>query len=302
MTDETSKPYDSGSKRLLALSAQALLDWLCPGLRFTGYFSEQLYSRKIEPDAMIEACNENNERELTHFEFQSSPDPDMAQRMLEYSTLAFGRYRCPVRSYVLYLRENNERPQAPLLRRHRNEKPYLWFDYEEIHLWKTPYRQILDENWQGLFPLVPLMEGGAHREVIEELITHFQPAHDTITKERLALTRLFASLAFDKNDIATHMWIERRFAMLEEILRDTYIYQHDVAVGLEQGREQERQNLQDILMSTIQARFPRLSDLAQKQLELIQDVTILRALTKKVSTASTQKEARKYLLTWQQTN
>jgi hypothetical protein len=187
-----------------------------------------------------------------------------------------------------------------MLRKHRNEKPYLWFSYEEIHVWKTPYHQILDENWQGLFPLVPLMEGGARREVIEELITRFQPVHDTITKERLALTRLFASLAFDKDDVATHTWIERRFAMLEEILRDTYIYQHDVAVGREQERHARLQDLRDILMGSIQVRFPRLSDLAQKQLELIQDVTVLSALTKKVSTASTQKEARKYLLTWQQ--
>ncbi len=125
---------------------------------------------------------------------------------------------------------------------------------------------------------------------------------DTITKERLALTRLFASLAFDKEDIETHRWIERRFAMLDEILRDTYIYQHDVAVGFEKGLAKERHDLQDILMSTIQARFPRLSDLARKQLDHIQDVAVLSTLTKKVSVASTQKEVRKYLLTWQQLN
>jgi hypothetical protein len=76
---------------------------------------------------------------------------------------------------------------------------------------------MLDQNKQGLFPLVPLMDGDARREVIEEVITRFMPAHDTITKERIALTRLFASLAFDKDDVENQEWIDRRFAMLQDI-------------------------------------------------------------------------------------
>jgi hypothetical protein len=74
VTDETSKPYDNGSKRLLAISAQDLLDWLAPGACFTGQFSEQFHSRKFEADAMIEMCS-NNEREMAHFEFKAVPIP-----------------------------------------------------------------------------------------------------------------------------------------------------------------------------------------------------------------------------------
>lgn len=88
--------------------------------------------------------------------------------------------------------------------------------------------------------------------------------------------------------------------MLQDLFQDTYIYKRDVAVGREKAREEERQALQDLFMSTIQARFPRLNNLARKQLELIADVTVLRTLAKQVSAASTQKEVKTYLLSWQQ--
>jgi hypothetical protein len=86
--------------------------------------------------------------------------------MLKYSTLAYGRYKCPIRSYVLYLRENEEPPQSPLIRKYCNGEQFLWFRYEEIHVWNTPHHEMLDQNKQGLFPLVPLMDGGAHRDVV----------------------------------------------------------------------------------------------------------------------------------------
>ena len=68
MKENPPKPYDSGSKRLLAISAQALLDLFAPGLRFTGQFSEQFHSDEIEADAMIETDrNGQREEEWTAF-------------------------------------------------------------------------------------------------------------------------------------------------------------------------------------------------------------------------------------------
>ncbi len=299
MKENPPKPYDSGSKRLLAISAQALLDLFAPGLRFTGQFSEQFHSDEIEADAMIETFDANNQQEMVHFEFQSGPDTHMEERLLDYSTRAYRRYKCPIRSYVLYLRDCGV-PTPPLIHKYADGEPYHWFNYKVVEVAKIPHRTILDQDRQGLFPLVPLMQGGARREVIEEIITRYLPADDTITRERLALTRLFASLACNQSDKKIQEWIDRRFAMLQDLFQDTYIYKRDVAVGREKAREEERQALQDLFMSTIQARFPRLNNLARKQLELIADVTVLRTLAKQVSAASTQKEVKTYLLSWQQ--
>jgi hypothetical protein len=50
-----------------------------------------------------------------------------------------------------------------------------------------PHREWLDLDCKGLFPLVPLMRGGARREVVEEIITRLEPVRDTIDRELFAL-------------------------------------------------------------------------------------------------------------------
>jgi hypothetical protein len=182
--EKTTKPFDNGSKRLIMISAQELLDWFVPGARFTGQFSEQFHSVEIEADAMIETrCN--GLHEFVHFEFQSGPDPDMAQRLLEYYVQAYGRYRCSIRCFVIYLRKGGTPPPSPLIRTDSNGKEVLRFYFYVIELWKIPHRDILDRGRLKLFPLVPLMDGGARREVIEEIITRLLPERDTIKGKEL---------------------------------------------------------------------------------------------------------------------
>jgi hypothetical protein len=79
-------------------------DWLIKGAKFTGKFSEKFQSITIEADAMHQAwfCDESI---IVHFEIQSGPDRNMAQRLLEYHVLAYRRYQQAVISYVIYLRK-----------------------------------------------------------------------------------------------------------------------------------------------------------------------------------------------------
>ena len=95
-------------------------------------------------------------------------------------------------------------------------------------------------------------------------------------------------------------WLKRRFAMLEDILRDTPVYQEVLAEGmeeglekgLEQGLETQRQTLLDI----VQERFPAIARLAKQQADTIEDPEMLRRLIVKLSIVQTLKEAEQYLL------
>ena len=100
--------------------------------------------------------------------------------------------------------------------------------------------------------------------------------------------------------------------MLEDILRDTPVYQEVLAEGeekglekglkkgmeeglekgLEQGLETQRQTLLDI----VQERFPAIARLAKQQADAIEDPEMLRRLTVKISIVKTPKEAEQYLL------
>jgi len=87
-------------------------------------------------------------------------------------------------------------------------------------------------------------------------------------------------------------WLKRRFAMLEDILRDTPVYQEVLAEGMEKGLEAQRQTLLDI----VQERFPAFARLAKQQADAIKDPEVLRHLTVKISIVKTAKEAEQYLL------
>ncbi len=77
-----------------------------------------------------------------------------------------------------------------------------------------------------------------------------------------------------------------RFAMLEDILRDTPVYQEVLAEGMEKGLEAQRQTLLDI----VQVRFPAIVRLAKQQTDAIKDPEVLRHLTVKISIVKTARE------------
>jgi len=160
------------------------------------------------------------------------------------------------------------------------------------------------------------------------------PAHDRIGKELLALTQLFASLAFGEKDQLNQEWLMRRFAMLQDMFQDTPVYQHifaqgkeegivlgiekgkekgivlgiekgkeeGIVLGIEKGRNEERQEtlqtLRQTLLTLTAQRYPKLKTLAKGQLLLIEQPQILENLFLKIALARTQEEAQDCLLTW----
>src|SRR6266566_1617813 len=122
----------------------------------------------------------------------------------------------------------------------------------------------------------------------------------SLIKEYLALTRLFASLAFDQDDVEIQEWITRRFAMLRDILRDTYIHKYDVAEAREEERQVHLQSQRKLLLAIVEAHFPTLISIAKTQAEQIKDVTVIDKVITGVGTAKTLEEAQHHLLTWNQ--
>ncbi len=66
--------------------------------------------------------------------------------------------------------------------------------------------------------------------------------------------------------------------------------------GLEQGREEGIEALRQTLVDVVQEHFPEIVAFAQKQVEGIEDLTLLRHLIVKMSTARTIQEAIQLLI------
>jgi hypothetical protein len=80
-----------------------------------------------------------------------------------------------------------------------------------------------------------------------------------------------------------------------DMLKDTWIYQE---IRQQIVEEQERSYIneqQQIVLTIVQARFPRIATLTKTIMENMTDLAALRVLLIKIGTARVEKEARQYL-------
>lgn len=288
------KPYDDAMKRLVGGNPQDLVSWILPGAQYGQQLPFELSVENIYADGLLQVSLDGKDF-LAHFEFQSNYDRHIGERLLEYNVLASRQYDyLPVYSCVIYLKNHSEVPISPLIRGLPNGEEVVRFHFRSIELGKIIAEELLQTGLVGLLPLLPLTKDGARREVVEEMITGLVSAEKP---ESLWIGYALASRVL-KDDLK---WLKRRFAMLEDILRDTPVYQEVLAEGeekgLEKGREEGKLEAQrQTLLDIVQERFPAIARLAKRQADAIEDPEVLRRLTVKISVVKTSQEAELYLL------
>jgi predicted transposase YdaD len=288
------KPYDDAMKKLVGGNPQDMVSWVIPGAQFGKQLPLELGVENIYADGLLQATLDGKEF-LAHIEFQSSYDGRIGERLLEYNVLASRQYHyLPVYSCVIYLKNHNNVPDSPFTKGLPNGEEIVRFYYRSIELGKLAAGELLQTGLVGLLPLLPLTKDGARREVVEEMITGLVSAEKT---ESLWIGYALASRVL-KDDLK---WLRRRFAMLEDILRDTPVYQEVLAEGEEKGlekgiKEGELRAQRQTLLDIVQERFPEIARLAKQQADAIEDPEVLRRLTVKISIVKTSMEAEQYLL------
>src|SRR5713226_1073913 len=211
--------WDDGLKMLINDNAQDFVAWLFKGAKVTGKMLTEFKKRTIDADALVEAI-EDDKLFLAHFEFQSTNDPNIAERLLEYNFEARRIHKLPVYSCVIYLKSDGDVPKPPLVWRTPGSREILRFHYLSIELGELSAEEIRQTGRVGLLPLLILTKDGARHEVVEEVITGLEVAEQF---NLLPITKLLASLVFKSE--ADQNWLEGRFAVLNEILRNTPAYQ-----------------------------------------------------------------------------
>ena len=294
--------WDDSLKMLINDNSQDFVTWLFEGAKATGKLLTQFKKRTIDADALVEAI-QDEEQFLAHFEFQSTNDPSIAERLLEYNFEARRVHKLPVYSCVIYLKSDGKVPKPPLVWKIPGGREVLRFQYISIELGELFTEEIRRTGRVGLLPLLILTKDGARHEVVEEVITGLEVAEQY---NLLPITKLLASLVLKSE--ADQNWLERRFAVLDEILRNTPAYQKILkegrAEGLEKGLEKGRQEVlqrelqrqREALLDVIRTRFPKIERQAKRQVEHIGDTSILLRLIIKMTTVPTAEEATQLLL------
>jgi predicted transposase YdaD len=110
---------------------------------------------------------------LLHLELQASHLHRLAEQLLLYNVLLQDRHHLPVRSVVLLLRPEADRPNLTgVLRQAWPEgRVYLEFHYTVVRLWEQPVEALL-AGGLGLLPLAPL--AGVPTEQVERVIRRME--------------------------------------------------------------------------------------------------------------------------------
>jgi predicted transposase YdaD len=157
--------------------------------------------------------------------------------------------------------------------------------------------QLFQTGLKGLLPLIPLTQDGQQHEVVERVIDELQQSGVKKSGDLLSLTYNLAGLVFEGE--SEQLWLRRRFAMLKDILKESWTYQEikkeGRAEGLEQGLQAQRQSL--ILL--IQKLYPALIQLAEDVCNTIRTLEELQDLFQKVLLAKDEQEVRQLLLSVQ---
>ena len=292
-------PFDNAAKRLLREKPQHFVSWLVAGGVFRRILSNELKSRNIFADGLFSIVV-NEQPALLHIEFQTRNHETVPKRLLEYNVLASSENDwLPVYTCVIYLRKDGRVPESPLIRMLPSGEEGHRFYYRVVEVGKIPAKQLLQKGLSGLLPLLPLTESGAEPEVMQEMVTTLEEAGEI---ELLALAYAFGGLV--SGNEAYDEWFKRSFAMLEDILEESWTYQEMIKKGLEKGlekgREEERQQRiqeqHETLLSFVQMRFPELVPVARQQVSPINDPGALHDLLIELFAVQTVEEARQALM------
>jgi hypothetical protein len=276
--------WDFLIKRILRENPQQFVSWILKGAIINAILSVEIKRKSIYADALFEVvyCGQLM---LLHLEFQSTKDIRMGERLLEYNVQASKEHGyLPVHTCVIYLRKTAEVPQPPFIRRLPDGSETVRFTYQIIELWKMSAQAIFQEGLDGLLPLVLFTENGKQPKVLDEVVERLSA---TQNKELSALVFTLAGLIFQ--DDADHELVMRRFAMLEDLLGESWTFNEI----LRRGRVAAQR---ETLLGIVQVRFPDLLAQAHEHVERVEDPKVLQSTALQIVSAQSSEEVKKLLL------
>jgi hypothetical protein len=165
------------------------------------------------------------------------------------------------------------------------------FHFQNVKLWEVDPDVLRHGGLVGLFPLLPLTQAGIRPEIVEEAIIRVQADAGEAAPDLLSLIYLLAELVCENDEDL--LWLDRRFAVLYDVLQESKAYQRIKQEGREEG---ELQALHQALLAIVETYFPTIVGLVTKQTSEVQNPMVLQKLIVKISRAQTLEEARQYML------
>jgi predicted transposase YdaD len=224
---------------------------------------------------------------LVHTEAWSRHQNRWKEKQLWYGVEVVRKFRLPLQSYVVFLKEKGVPKRLPSLLRARHGDVDIRVRVRPIRLWMVDAGPVLETNRRPLYPWVPLMNSTLAQQ--REAARRISAQPDTSAAVLLAI---LARLRYDD----TEAYLESIGMILTpEILMESPFTTELIAKTLERGRQegrhegrQEGRHLgeHDFLHKILEARFGPLPVWAEERLQSATDEDMLRWALKAPSAES----------------
>jgi hypothetical protein len=150
------RPFDVTTRRLIEVDPEGWLTWL--GLPIDGpiqVIESDVSTVLAEVDKALEVSGPNPW--IAHIEVQSSHDPILPYRLVEYHALLLRKHLKPVRSTVVLLRRSADGSElSGYFEERESTGPVgMTLAYRVVRLWERPVDELLNGG-VGILPLAPL--------------------------------------------------------------------------------------------------------------------------------------------------
>lgn len=296
--------WDLFCKALVKECAQDFVAYFAPNAHYIGMRETQSQTRvdgpidprEIRGDIVLEA-ELVGEHFFVGVEWQSTKDAKMDERLLGYSHEITRTQRLNVLPCVIYTQPVSNIPRAPLERsipidHAPGKRPMVWFDFESLDLHTTPAENLRVRNLDAFFVLMLLCEDGGTPATLDEVLERLLKRKNE-RKESIATAIFFAGKVFKSEEDLK--FLERKCAMLDEMLKDNWVYQKWTKEGIAEGREKgiaegrEEEARRNIELF-VETRFPTLLTWVKARIERISDLDTLQNIISALFMANTAEE------------
>jgi predicted transposase YdaD len=301
--------YDRAMKLLVAGDPRAIVQFVLQQARIARKMTIRIHNIEIlsklstefqgvdaDADGLLLVTAEDGRQFLVHIEFQSTRDPFMADRLLDYCLRARRTHSpkegppLPIISCVIYLRDVGNVPEPPLIWELFEDEKNLVFDYLSIKLYELPREDILALNQPGLLPLSLLTRDGINRTIVKSM---FDELLANKLNDLLPVGHTIATWVLGATDLA---WLKREYNNMLDFFKDSPAYKWMTDDAREEERQQNLEMCRQTIVMLVAARFPKLERLAKKQVRVINDMKSLQQVNIKCSLAKDADEVETLLL------
>lgn len=279
--------YDDTIKSLIGKNPQALISFLWEDAIYDGNVERELKARTVHADFLY-YVRWHDTRVILHIEFQVGKELKMPRRIWEYNALADIVANVPVYSVVIYPVQRSTIPESVYHRSLPNGQLIHSYAFRQIKLWELPADVFEQPGLENLLPLLPFTQDGQNYSTIERMIRGMQSAGKD---DLLWLGEAFAGLVLTSDE--DKQWIRERFhLMLDELLKESWVYQEAVQEEVQKAlHEGEQVGKSEAISRFVELRFPSLLARIKEVFARATTLEQLQIIQDKIYLANTLEEA-----------